>query len=130
MPTHHDLKKKIRDRMAKTGESYTTARGHILGDRSPSGERRDLATGRQQVARCQTAFVDQGLDKGHRALVPKRRSSRSGRRDDARRSGPGGSPPGAADGEARHGRYAIPAATRAPSDASAASSVLAISSSV
>jgi hypothetical protein len=36
MPRHKDLKRRIRGRMEKTGESYTTARSHILRRRSPS----------------------------------------------------------------------------------------------
>ena len=30
MTAHRDLKKLIRERQAKTGESYTTARAHVL----------------------------------------------------------------------------------------------------
>jgi hypothetical protein len=33
MTANKDLKKRIRDRQAKTGESYTTARSHIIRTR-------------------------------------------------------------------------------------------------
>jgi hypothetical protein len=33
MTQQKDLKRRIRDRMAKTGESYTAARAHVLGER-------------------------------------------------------------------------------------------------
>ncbi len=35
MTQHRDLKRRIRDRMAKTGESYVTARQHVLAAREP-----------------------------------------------------------------------------------------------
>lgn len=39
MPTDKDLKRLARQRMEKTGESYTTARAQLLAKRSLSGER-------------------------------------------------------------------------------------------
>jgi len=39
MPRDKDLKRLARERMAKTGESYTTARAQILAKRSIAGER-------------------------------------------------------------------------------------------
>jgi hypothetical protein len=36
MTQQKDLKRRIRERMAKTGESYTTARAHVLGERPPT----------------------------------------------------------------------------------------------
>lgn len=39
MPKNKDLKKLVRERMEKTGESYTTARVQILAKRSHAGER-------------------------------------------------------------------------------------------
>lgn len=39
MPKNKDLKRLARQRMAKTGESYTTARAQILAKRSLAGER-------------------------------------------------------------------------------------------
>lgn len=36
MPKNKDLKRKIRARMAKTGERYTTARAHLLGRPEPT----------------------------------------------------------------------------------------------
>lgn len=39
MPKNKDLKRLARERMAKTGESYTTARAQILAKRSQEGER-------------------------------------------------------------------------------------------
>jgi uncharacterized protein YndB with AHSA1/START domain len=48
MPTRKDFKRLVRRRMEKTGESYTSARAHLLRPSSPSGRsataaRRDLA---------------------------------------------------------------------------------------
>jgi uncharacterized protein YndB with AHSA1/START domain len=37
MPTHKDLKRLVRRRMQKTGESYTAARAQLLEKRSPNG---------------------------------------------------------------------------------------------
>ncbi|MDA8021210.1 MAG: hypothetical protein MPN21_27555 [Thermoanaerobaculia bacterium] len=39
MPKNKDLKRLARERMAKTGESYTTARAQLLAKRSQAGER-------------------------------------------------------------------------------------------
>ena len=39
MPTQKDLKRLIRNRMQKTGESYTSARLHFVGPRGPRPER-------------------------------------------------------------------------------------------
>ena len=36
MTQQKDLKRRIRERMEKTGESYTTARAHVLGKRPPA----------------------------------------------------------------------------------------------
>lgn len=35
MPTQKDLKRRVRERMDKTGESYTAARTHLLAKRNP-----------------------------------------------------------------------------------------------
>jgi hypothetical protein len=36
MTQQKDLKRRIRERMEKTGESYTTARAHVLAERAPT----------------------------------------------------------------------------------------------
>ncbi len=48
MTDQRDLKRRIRERMARTGESYTTARAHVLNERpaapaEPAGPARDDA---------------------------------------------------------------------------------------
>ena len=35
MTSHADFKRRVRARMAKTGESYATARARLLADRRP-----------------------------------------------------------------------------------------------
>ena len=37
MTVHKDLKRIIREHQRKTGESYTTARGHVMRDRAALG---------------------------------------------------------------------------------------------
>ncbi len=37
MPKHKDLKRRVRARMQKTGESYTTARAQLLKKKQSSG---------------------------------------------------------------------------------------------
>jgi hypothetical protein len=39
MTAKRDLKKRVRDRQQRTGESYTTAREHVLAGRDPGDER-------------------------------------------------------------------------------------------
>ncbi len=43
MPTHKDLKRRVRDRMKKTGESYATARRQLLLKRQPADPASDYA---------------------------------------------------------------------------------------
>ena len=38
MTTRSDLKKRVRACQAKTGESYTTARAHVIGALKPAAE--------------------------------------------------------------------------------------------
>jgi len=42
MPANKDLKRRVRARMAKTGEAYTTARMHVLAERERSRETASL----------------------------------------------------------------------------------------
>jgi len=44
MPKQKDLKRVVRARMRKTGESYTTARLHVLGKRKPAAKQAAAAT--------------------------------------------------------------------------------------
>ncbi len=55
MPKDKDLKRLVRARMAKTGESYTTARSHIVGRRSPPvAEYAELAGTSNDTVRAKT----------------------------------------------------------------------------
>jgi len=45
MTKHPELKRRIRDRMAKTGESYTAARAHVVGERPPAAATLHLTNG-------------------------------------------------------------------------------------
>ncbi len=45
MTRDKDLKRRVRARMAKTGEKYTAARAHIVGDATPKGVTSSLASG-------------------------------------------------------------------------------------
>lgn len=61
MTTRSDLKKRVRDRQAKTGESYTTARAHVTNALNPSTK----AAGTERV----TAVVLKCNDKSVRLRV-------------------------------------------------------------
>jgi hypothetical protein len=53
MPTQKDFKRRVRDRMNKTGESYTAARRQLLAKRQPAAPAVDLA----QIAGMSNAKV-------------------------------------------------------------------------
>lgn len=59
MTVRSDLKKRIRDRMGRTGESYTTARMQVLGarDAQPSGDLAQLEPFTAAVVRCTDASL-------------------------------------------------------------------------
>lgn len=64
MTAKRDLKKRIRDRQAKTGESYTTARRHVLAarDRGDSDtDADDLETTNPGIAKPEVKFEDRTL---------------------------------------------------------------------
>lgn len=56
MTTRSDLKKRVRDRQAKTGESYTTARAHVTGA-FPSPNRERVERISAVVLRCNDTSV-------------------------------------------------------------------------
>ncbi|MEM8929644.1 MAG: hypothetical protein AAGE94_00620 [Acidobacteriota bacterium] len=62
MPKNKDFKKLVRERMAKTGESYTAARLQLLAKRSHGGERLD-ATDLAELAGLSTEAVERAT--GH-----------------------------------------------------------------
>jgi uncharacterized protein YndB with AHSA1/START domain len=64
MPRDKDLKRLVRTRMKKTGESYTTARTHLVSKSSRSG--------REQSSRDLHALVDPTTTSGKAAADPKR----------------------------------------------------------
>jgi hypothetical protein len=58
MTAHRDLKKIIRERQAKTGESYTAARAHVMRDRARLlGLDDDLMPSPQAVERREAAVL-------------------------------------------------------------------------
>src|SRR5438105_576891 len=59
MTAKKDLKKRVRARQAGTGESYSTARRHVLGDRSavPVVELVDLSAEAERVGLCGRVLV-------------------------------------------------------------------------
>lgn len=72
MTEHADFKRLVRERMARTGERYTTARAHLLGaDPLPSASPAATLGGQHdQTAALRDLLVAEGVDAPHTALPP------------------------------------------------------------